>query len=258
MLYEVVLFALAILPVVILGWYVYSKDRDREPAGILLKLFGGGLLAAILTVIITFSVKSIFPIFNNFSDKSTGFSLIIYAFIMVSLIEEFSKWLFTYIISYHNKEFDQLYDMIVYSVFVALGFAWIENVLYVMSGGVSVAILRMFLAVPTHVSVGIFMGYYLSIAKLQETHGKSSTKYRILSLVVPFIFHGIYDYTLYSGNSLLLLFCLIFVLFLYSHAYKKLKALSLMRTNLIIKYCPNCGANAEEMSYCSRCGNKLK
>ena len=55
----------------------------------------------------------------------------IYVFLFVALIEEGSKFLMTYILGYNNKEFDEVYDMIVDASFVSLGFAFYENLIYI-------------------------------------------------------------------------------------------------------------------------------
>ena len=65
----------------------------------------------------------------------------------------------TYLISYKHEEFDELYDIIIYSVFTALGFAAFKNILYVLGTetymeGVQVGVLGSLLAVPGHASMG--------------------------------------------------------------------------------------------------------
>jgi RsiW-degrading membrane proteinase PrsW (M82 family) len=59
-----------------------------------------------------------------------------------------------------------------------------------MDGGVEVAILRMFTAVPAHASFGVLMGYFLGKAKFEHKKGH----YAIYALAVATLFHGAYDY----------------------------------------------------------------
>ena len=157
-----ILFIISALPAVLLGLYIYKKDKDKEPMTLLIKLFLGGIGSAFLTLLITSIMELIFPIFSADYSKLNLFELFIYAFIGVALVEEFSKWLFTYRISFNNKYFEEKYDMIVYSVFVALGFAFFENLIYVFQGGIITGIIRAISAVPGHAFDGVFMGYYLS------------------------------------------------------------------------------------------------
>ena len=90
-----------------------------------------------------------------------------------------------------------------YSTFVSLGFACFENILYVFSEGFGVAVQRAFLAVPGHACDGMFMGYFLGLSKMGLLYGdkKKQKTNLILSLVVPTISHGIYDYLLFVNNT---------------------------------------------------------
>jgi RsiW-degrading membrane proteinase PrsW (M82 family) len=91
---------------------------------------------------------------------------------------------------YPNKNFNEPFDGIVYSLTVSLGFAGLENILYVLDGGVETAVLRMFTAVPAHASFGVLMGYFLGKAKFEHKKGH----YAIYALAVATLFHGAYDY----------------------------------------------------------------
>lgn len=235
MLYNFILLFLAILPIILLGCYVYFKDKDKEPKRLMIKLFIGGILAAILTIVISIAIENIFPFFKRDYSLYNDIELFIYTFIIVGFIEEISKWILLYLFSYHNKEFDQLYDMIVYSVFVALGFAFIENLLYVYDGGFTIALIRFCLAIPGHVSMSVFMGYFLSFAKLAEVNHKKKLKmkYILFSILVPSLFHGIYDYCLLSNNLILLFIFLVFIIILFYQANKKLMMMSKLETKLI-------------------------
>jgi protease PrsW len=110
----------------------------------------------------------------------------------VALIEEFSKFIFVRWVLYPNKNFNEPFDGIVYAVTVSLGFAGLENILYVLgdNGGVETAILRMFTAVPAHASFGVLMGYFLGKAKFE--HQKAH--HAFYALGVAALFHGAYDY----------------------------------------------------------------
>ncbi len=255
----IILFILSFLPVIILGYYTYSQDREKEPKRMLIKLFFGGLVSALLTIIFSIILRMIFPNFNYNFEQLNPIQLIFYTFIMISLVEELSKFIITYLISYHNKEYDQLYDMIVYSVFVSLGFAWIENLIYILDGGISIAISRFLFAVPTHTSVAIFMGYYLSLSKLYDISNNKKLRIKNLgySILIPTILHGIYDYLAYSNHYILVYFFFIFTCLLFLRAHKKLKQMSLDRTILITKYCPNCGSELKNNNTCKKCNIKI-
>jgi RsiW-degrading membrane proteinase PrsW (M82 family) len=215
----------SIAPAIFLMYMIYRHDHDREPIGLLLKCFGGGVLSIGLTLLLVYPFKDI-----SFND---AFLQSFYnAFLMAALPEEFSKWIILIWIVRKAKAFDHYYDGIIYAVFVSLGFALIENILYVRQGGFSVAITRAVLAVPGHMLDGVAMGYFYSLAKLEM--GKDRRKHMILSLLVPVLLHGIYDFILMYANAsskqmsiglllLLLISFVIFIIYLWRLGLRKIK-----------------------------------
>ena len=130
----------------------------------------------------------------------TGFLQSFYnAFFCAAIPEEFAKWIIFYWLIKKAKDFDQYYDGILYAIFISMGFALVENVMYVMQSGMSVAIARAITAVPGHMLFAVPMGYYLSLAKFKE--GKDAAKYVKLSLAVPILLHGTYDFILMYADS---------------------------------------------------------
>ena len=148
---------------------------------------------------------NIIPIFNlNVESMNIG-QMLLYAFICVALVEEGCKLLFLYITAYNHKENNYTFDMIVYSVFVSLGFAFFENVLYLSSGELMIGISRAFTAIPAHASYGVFMGIFLSKAKCYDVKDLNKAKmYKLLSLIVPVLIHGLYDLFVFSNTTLFL------------------------------------------------------
>lgn len=221
-----ILFIISILPIIILGSLIYKRDKNEEPKKLLTKLFIAGFLSCILVLIVTEIVDDFLPVISADISSLNAVGLFINIFIGVALIEEFCKWLMVYVLSYNSKEFDEIYDIIVYSTFVALGFACFENLLYVFSGGVQIGIIRAFLAVPCHVCAGIFMGYYLGLAKTNKLVGKASAKFVMMSILMPTVLHGIYDYCLTVDSDIFILIFFVFVIILDIVAIKKVKNIS--------------------------------
>ena len=201
------LLIIAILPVILLGAYIYSKDRHKEPKLLLIKLFAAGIFSCFLVLILTYILVFFMPFLTKEYTTMNFIEFTIYIFISIALVEEFCKWLMTYHFGYKNKEFDEVYDITVYSVFVALGFAAFENILYVFNiASIQVGILRGLLAIPGHVCDGVAMGYYLSLAKYHEKMGnqkevkinkipgKEWILIFILASVVTYIFYFILKY----------------------------------------------------------------
>ncbi len=183
------LLALALAPGGAIAVYIYLKDHhEREPMGLLIRSFFFGLLSIFITLIISAIIGQFITI-----DETSVSEQAIHAFLIVALVEEFSKFIFVRGILYNNKHFNEPFDGIVYSVMVSLGFATFENILYVFQGGVGTAIMRMFTAVPAHAMFAILMGYYLGKAKFE--HKKSY--YALHALGIATLFHGAYDYCLF-------------------------------------------------------------
>ena len=190
---------IAILPVVFLLYYIYKKDLEKEPRGILIRLFIFGALSTIPLCIIELIYGRFFPLEN----LPTFMGTFVTVFITVALVEEFGKWLVTYLCIYRKREFNHSYDGIVYSVFASLGFAGVENVFYVLSNGFSTGVMRALLAVPGHAVDAVFMGYFFSKSKeaLVNKNNSKSLWYLILSIMIPSLTHAIYDGLIFHYSS---------------------------------------------------------
>lgn len=255
-----ILLFLAILPVLLILLFVYNKDKTKEPLSLLLILFISGFGSCLLVLLISFLMGKIIPFLSSSLSEMNFLQVLFYAFIGVALIEELCKWVMVRFLGYNHKEFDEIYDIIVYSIFVSLGFAFVENIIYIMSSvKLSTAILRAISAVPSHACDAIFMGYYLSIAKqYSERNNKDlEKKNMILSIVVPTILHGIYDFCIMSGYTVLLFVFLIFVIFLYVISISKLKFMAEANRKFRYKnkFCKSCGSPIRG-DFCGNCGTK--
>ena len=166
--------------------HIYLKDKhEKEPLLLLIISFLYGGLSTLITWSISFPLN-VFLI----TKPDDVVSQFINAFFKVALVEEFSKFLFVRFVLFHNKNFNEPFDGIVYAVMVSMGFASVENLLYVYQYGVVTGILRMFTAVPAHAVFGIMMGFYAGRARFQN----ATWLYSALALLVPALFHGTYDY----------------------------------------------------------------
>jgi len=171
----------------------HDHEHDKEPMGLLFKCFIGGVFSTILSL--AFSTPLSLITFN-----SHFLSSFYTAFFNASFPEELAKWIILHLIVRKSLHFNQYYDGIIYAVFVSMGFALLENILYVMKGGFDVAIIRAILAVPGHMLDAILMGYFYSLAKFEKTELKN--RYLLLSLLAPVLAHGIYDFLLMYQSSI--------------------------------------------------------
>lgn len=188
-MYALILLAIALAPGVAIGIYIYLKDHhEREPIGLLLRAFLFGILSVIVTLLISSGIDLFVSI-----DPSSLIEQAVHAFIIVALVEEFSKFIFVRGILYNSKHFNEPFDGIVYSVMVSMGFATLENVLYAFQNGMGTALMRMFTAVPAHATFAVLMGFFLGKAKFEHKKGY----YAFYALGVATLFHGAYDYCLF-------------------------------------------------------------
>lgn len=181
------LLLISVLPVVILLGYIYLKDKnEREPLGLLLKAFFSGTLVAVLILL--------WGIIENVAGFSlTAFaenSALLKSFFQAAIPEEGLKLLFLYWLIWKNREFNEHFDGIVYAVFVSMGFACVENILYVYSGGFGTGVARALLAVPGHFLFAVIMGYFFSRARFTPLKRK---RLLAMAFICPVLAHGLYD-----------------------------------------------------------------
>ncbi len=208
----------SLAPVFIILFYIYFRDKyDKEPLGLLIKALLLGIAIVVPVIFVERMLMTMMPQSSKVAEAAY------HAFVVAGSTEELFKFLALYLLVWKNPNFNEKFDGIVYAVFVSLGFAGVENVLYVMDGGMQTALIRAITAVPAHAIFGITMGYYLGIAHMyQELKGK----YLGRALLVPIILHGIYDFILMVEVGWLLLLFIPYVVALYIMGMKKMKVLS--------------------------------
>jgi RsiW-degrading membrane proteinase PrsW (M82 family) len=191
------LLALAIAPGIAICIFIYLKDKyNKEPLGLLLMSFILGMLSIIPALIaeVVFGIKT-----ENLPGASLS-AVALFAYGVVALSEEGSKFLVLRFYCYPKKAFDDPFDGIMYAVMVGMGFATLENIAYVLQNGVGTGITRMFLSVPAHATFAVLMGYHVGLAKFNPAR---RGWYFLLAKIWPVIFHGTFDFFLFIGNSLL-------------------------------------------------------
>ena len=185
------LLILAVAPVMIIIAYIYLKDKfEKEPIKLLAINF---ILGATVSVVLTFLLSILASKIIVSSNSKNILQVFLNAFVTVALVEEFSKYIIVRFYAQRNKEFNEPFDGIVYAVIVSMGFAALENVLYVFQYGAATGITRALTAVPAHATFGILMGYFMGKAKFS----KNRILLNFTGLFVATIFHGAYDFFLF-------------------------------------------------------------
>jgi RsiW-degrading membrane proteinase PrsW (M82 family) len=209
---------LALAPVFIILFYIYFRDKyEKEPISMLILSLVAGSFAVVPVMFAGQALEYIRP------SLGTGGDAFYTSFIAAGLTEELFKFLALYILIWRNPNFNEKFDGIVYAVFVSLGFAAVENIMFVADGGFKIALVRSVTAVPAHAIFGIRMGYFFGIAHMYK---ELRSSYLIKALLIPVLLHGIYDFMLLSNISILLLAFIPYLIWMYFSGFRKMKVIS--------------------------------
>jgi RsiW-degrading membrane proteinase PrsW (M82 family) len=208
----------SLAPVGIILLYIYLRDKyDREPLWLLIKLVIAGAVVVIPIAYVERALIAWMPPFHRIGAAAY------HAFVVAGITEEGFKFLVLYLVAWNNRWFNEKFDGIVYAVFVSLGFAAVENILYVVQSGYQTALIRALTAVPAHALFGVAMGYYVGIARMYE---EIRSNYLRKAILVPVILHGIYDFILMVDIGWLLMLFIPYVVYLYMAGMRKIRILS--------------------------------
>ncbi len=207
------LFATALLPVAILGYYIYRKDSlVPEPPRRLWKAFAYGVISCFLSLFLSAPLL----LMGLYSEEpATIPGAIATSFLGAAIPEECAKLFMLWRLLRDKRYCDEWMDGIVYAVCISLGFAAIENVFYIFDNPedwVSVGIVRALFSVPGHFGFGILMGYYYALVKFSL---RDVVRHKNLVLAAPILAHGTYDTLLFSCKVIPALTLLLLPLFFF-------------------------------------------
>lgn len=251
------LVVMALLPAIVLCIYVFKQDRvEKEPIGLLLKLLFFGVIscfpAAYIEGVLGDIINSMYPTAASVIESGVGTViksefynyLFVKYFFGVALVEEGVKLFILIYVTRKNSEFNSLFDGVIYSVFVSLGFAAFENLLYVLSNGFETAVLRAVMSVPGHMFFGVLMGYHYSIWHITDKIAQaernlkaqglispyakeySSKKSATMCILIPVLAHGLYDFCCMAGEDWAMTLLFAFLAYMYVHCFRKIRKMS--------------------------------
>ncbi|MCE5298755.1 MAG: PrsW family glutamic-type intramembrane protease [Methanoregulaceae archaeon] len=186
------LFLLAIAPAAFWLWYFYNKDRyEPEPLSWILMVYVLGIAVTIPVAFIEGVIGEVLPEF-----------LIV---VMVApVVEESGKYLVVRKTVYESGEFDEPVDGIIYAAAAGLGFATLENVIYVFSAletslflALQTGLVRALISVPGHVLFSAMWGYALGKARFlpaEKRPGVIAT-----GLILAMASHALFNLLLYDA-----------------------------------------------------------
>lgn len=236
------LIGLALAPGVAIMLFIYWRDtNEREPIRHLVTCFVLGMLSVIPAFIaeelLTDNVQ------NYFESRSVARKLF-KAYIVAAAVEELIKFLFCRLYAYPKKDFNEPLDGIVYMVMVAMGFATVENFMYIFGdakAGLEIGLVRMFLAVPGHACWGVIIGYFMGKAKFESKITERITL-MLTGLLLAMLLHGTYDGLLFVQDTdmfkeytyALTIGALLTVILGYALAYKAIERHQKLGAGLIV------------------------
>ena len=209
--------AITIVPSLIILLYFFISDKFKEPKSTIAIVFALGILICLPAGILNEFMS------DNFGNPKNPNDLT-YSFLGPAWTEEILKFLILYTIVLKRSEFNEPMDGIVYGVVASLGFATYENYDYVFRlaetwdiAPSQMAIWRSYSAVPMHGLNGCIMGFYFGMYAFT-----AEKKYLVLSLLMPFLLHGSYNFLVMHPpfGLLILLGMLVYAFLLHSNLKK--------------------------------------
>lgn len=205
-------------------WLLVIRRYDRlqpEPLKTMLWVgLAGGFLAVLVAGPLNSWVLTVLTLSSG--GRETLGQLLTFA-IFVGINEEVWKAFFTMLLLKRRKEVDEPIDGMIYAMTASLGFAALENIMYMLEYGLGVIVIRSLLSVPAHLACGAMWGYGYS--KVRFLEGKKELMPHVLPWVLlAALCHAAYDMLAFTGAGLILIVPLLF--FMWRYVHRRLKALA--------------------------------
>ncbi len=198
----------ALSPAIILAKIMIRKDNIRpEPNKWLWAAVGLGVLIGPVLILLAYLGLPVF-------EEDSLWTAFLSAFVTAAIPEEALKFVALLILANCCKHFDEYFDGIVYAVCIGMGFAGLENIIYVFGNEnwFFVSITRALMSVPMHYFFAIIMGAFFSLGWFDKRNRKV---YFASALLLPILVHGVYDFLCLSvgvSEGFSLIFLLAFIL----------------------------------------------
>jgi len=197
--------ACAIAPALLLLWLVIAADSRPEPPRVVWMCVALGAVSVVpvawvelwLLHHMLFSINPLVAAGQN-------------ALWVAAVPEETAKVGVIAAVALKSRDFDEPMDGVVYGAAVGLGFAAVENFLYVTQNAnlIAVAILRGITSVPFHGAVGAIAGAYMASARFggalgaHRHYGWPRARLFVLAWLIPVVLHALFDWSVFSLGAL--------------------------------------------------------
>ncbi|MCL2702717.1 MAG: PrsW family glutamic-type intramembrane protease [Defluviitaleaceae bacterium] len=212
------LFTIGIAPVLAVLFYVYIRDRyEKEPLRLL-------VVGVITGLAITYPIIQTEMVIAGFMPVTGIIGEAFFSGVVVAALTETAfKFLALFLLTWYNANLNEPFDGIVYSVFIALGFAWLENILYIFHpelGGLGTALIRASISIPAHALFAVTTGYYFAMARFDPSRRAG---YLVNAFTATWLLHGAYDFLLLSQQPVLLVLFVPLMIFMWHNGLRQME-----------------------------------
>ncbi len=202
---------LSLLPVMVLLWIYYVRERQPAVRGpVMTQFFAVGMVTVVLAILLESSVHALW---NRLSPSTVSaffiegvsaesvaelLTAIAVSFGIIALIEEGTRYILMRTLFERTTEFNQIIDGVQLGFAAGLGFAFLENTIYFLQlfrglefdRLVVVFFLRFLISTVGHLAFGGIMGYYLALAAVYPTERREMLQ---KAFFFPWIMHGLFN-----------------------------------------------------------------
>ncbi len=214
-----------LLPSLTWLFYYLRKDAHPEPKKTVLKIFLWGALITLPVFIVQIGLAYLLARISLGAIANA----LVYWFLVIAFSEEFFKYLIIKAKVINSPDLDEPLDIMLYMVIAALGFAAVENILYLfvpigqisfnqlINRTVVITIIRFIGATFLHTLCSAVIGYFLAISFCEA---KRKYELLVLGIIMATVLHGIYDFSIMTleGNAkfavpMIIMLTLVFLIF---------------------------------------------
>lgn len=226
-----------ILPSLVWLFYYLREDAHPEPKKMVLKIFLWGALMTLPVFCVQIGLAKLLDLINiNLDIKS-----LIYWFLIIAFSEEFFKYLVIKVKVTNSPDLDEPVDAMLYMIIAALGFAAVENILYLFApiGQMSfseligqtlvVDFIRFIGATFLHTLCSATIGYTLAISFYRNKNKKIIIA---IGIIAATLLHGLYNFSIMTLDDnisiiipAIIIFTLAFLVFSGFENLKKMKSI---------------------------------
>ena len=218
-----------ILPPILIGIVIWKSDKFPEPGKFLLASFLLGVSIYLPLDFLIFLTEDHLAPLIGLDIKNEPYTPGEFSFLMffrAAFLEEGLKFALLLFFCVRLSDLNEPMDAVVYGAAIGLGFAAMENIGYVNidpeTAWTMTVVKQRYYPLIMHLGFGVVMGWLLSLNLFEERSQFKRRLMLILALLVPVIFHGVYNfYETYAVFPILTLIMVINIIYFYRREQSK-------------------------------------